>query len=116
MAANPQTIAETLQNNNNNVISPNTNSSLPTLTNVGASLAKCPTSHCVINIVPPRDLWDAFRPLYVADCRCGPHITFTDPFVEVEFYPQAASLLEEALKDFPPFQIKYASWSALLTD
>eukprot|EP00027_Filamoeba_sp_ATCC50430_P005154 CAMPEP_0168551570 /NCGR_PEP_ID=MMETSP0413-20121227/6243_1 /TAXON_ID=136452 /ORGANISM="Filamoeba nolandi, Strain NC-AS-23-1" /LENGTH=388 /DNA_ID=CAMNT_0008582105 /DNA_START=50 /DNA_END=1212 /DNA_ORIENTATION=+ len=97
---------QTSQNNNNTTVvsSPSVN------LNAGATLPKCPTSHCVINIVPPRDQWDAIqriRTLYVPDCRCGPHITFIDPFIELEYFPQAAAIMQEALKNFPPFQIKF---------
>lgn len=70
--------------------------------------AKNSNSECVINILVPRKHWDPierFRTETTPDQRCGPHISFVDPFVQYPYFPEAAQILKEALRDFPPFQM-----------
>jgi 2'-5' RNA ligase len=79
----------------------------------GAGFTKSPNSQCVINLIPPRELWaqvQSVRTQYIPDARCGPHISFIDPFVLPHHYPEAAKLLREALADFPPFQVRLAKF------
>jgi len=78
-------------------------------------MQKSKTSHCVINIVPPRSTWSqmqSYRNNYTKDARCGPHFSFVDPFVTVDNYPEAAKLLTEKLCDFPPFQVRLSNFGS----
>lgn len=71
-------------------------------------MKKAYNSQCVINIVPPRELWihlQSLRTMTIPEARCGPHISFIDPFVELEYYPQAAQLLQQRLSELEPFQM-----------
>lgn len=55
-------------------------------TKSGKDMKKNVNSTTVINLIPPRELWDAIqsiRTLYIDNARCGPHISFVDPFVTV---------------------------------
>lgn len=79
------------------------------LKNRGSHMKKCPTSNSVINIIPPRELWDSIqniRTIFIAEARCGPHISFIDPFVLPEHFPEAAELLRSALSHLEPFTMK----------
>lgn len=75
----------------------------------GKHLEKSPDSLCVVNIIPPRDIWEAIQPIrnkYTANARCGPHITFIDPFVLSHQYSEAKSILEDAFAHLAPFEVK----------
>jgi 2'-5' RNA ligase len=74
----------------------------------GAHLKKSPNSQCVINLVPPRELWypiQSIRTRYIPEARCGPHISFIDPFVSVENYDEVAELLQKELVQIEPFTV-----------
>eukprot|EP01119_Soliformovum_irregulare_P025891 TRINITY_DN9706_c0_g1_i1.p1 TRINITY_DN9706_c0_g1~~TRINITY_DN9706_c0_g1_i1.p1 ORF type:complete len:315 (-),score=54.36 TRINITY_DN9706_c0_g1_i1:23-967(-) len=80
----------------------------------GSHLRKLETSHAVINIVPPREIWDSIqshRTLFTREARCGPHITFVDPFIAPEDMSEAIRILQEVLKEFPPFTIRFERFS-----
>jgi len=71
-------------------------------------MTKSLTSHSVINIVPPREIWgpiQSLRTRFVPDARCGPHFSFLDPFVLQKHYPEAAKILKEELSTFTPFTV-----------
>lgn len=75
----------------------------------GKHFEKSPDSLCVVNIIPPRELWDVIQPLrnkYTANARCGPHITFIDPFVLSHQYTEACRVLEDAFASLPPFEVQ----------
>lgn len=75
----------------------------------GQHIPKSADSQCVINIVPPRNVWaqlQSIRTKYIYDARCAIHISFIDPFVLSSHYEEAAKLLQKELADFPPFTIK----------
>jgi hypothetical protein len=74
----------------------------------GRQLRKNPNSTSVINLVPPREVWpeiQSIRTVTTAEARCGPHLSFFDPFIVPEHLPQAATLLEKALQNIQPFTI-----------
>jgi hypothetical protein len=74
----------------------------------GKDMGKLRTSHSVVNIVVPRHLWgpiQSIRTQYIKNARCGPHISFLDPFISKQYYPKAAELLRNALSSFTPFTI-----------
>lgn len=78
-----------------------------------STFTKSPNSQCVINIIPPRETWaeiQSVRTQYIADARCGPHLSFIDPFLLPHFYPEAARLLGEALADMPPIEVRLAKF------
>jgi len=75
----------------------------------GCDLEKLATSHSVINIIPPREVWDSIQSIrtnWIADARCGPHISFVDPFIAPQHFSLAAQLLRAELQNIPPFTIK----------
>eukprot|EP01130_Rhizamoeba_saxonica_P002202 TRINITY_DN12056_c0_g1_i1.p1 TRINITY_DN12056_c0_g1~~TRINITY_DN12056_c0_g1_i1.p1 ORF type:complete len:844 (-),score=168.87 TRINITY_DN12056_c0_g1_i1:167-2698(-) len=82
----------------------------------GVHLPKLSTSHCVINIVPPRSCWTMqnFRSQHLPNQRCGPHFSFVDPFVTIENVDEAADILREILADVEPFQVEFNSFSEFL--
>jgi len=62
----------------------------------------------VLNVTVPREHWDQIqfvRSLNCSDLRCGPHITFGDPFVASKYLESAANELTEELSGFKPFQL-----------
>uniref|UniRef100_A0A6B2L2U7 Uncharacterized protein n=1 Tax=Arcella intermedia TaxID=1963864 RepID=A0A6B2L2U7_9EUKA len=73
-----------------------------------SEIPKLRTSHSVINLLVPRTLWNPIqyiRSRYVSNARCGPHISFIDPFIDPYYYPMAKEHLSKALEQVPPFQI-----------
>ena len=38
-------------------------------------------------------------------CRCGPHISFVEPFVMPQHYKEAVNLLTPVLREFEPFEV-----------
>jgi hypothetical protein len=74
----------------------------------GKTLRKNPNSSSVINLVPPREIWpqmQSIRTTNTVEAKCGPHISFIDPFIVPEQLEQAATLLEKALQNIEPFTI-----------
>ena len=74
----------------------------------GRTLTKCANSQCVINILVPRELWAHLqtpRTETTPDQRCGPHVSFVDPFVEHAHFPIASLVLRQGLARFPPFRV-----------
>jgi len=79
----------------------------------GLSMARANTSNQVINIIPPRKFWDnlqSIRTLTLPNQRCGPHISFVDPFVVESKLDSAAELLRPALKTLQPFMVKLSKF------
>jgi 2'-5' RNA ligase len=80
----------------------------------GRHLQKSPDSLCVVNIIPPRELWEVIQPLrnkYTANARCGPHITFIDPFVLSHEYTEARQILEDAFASLEPFEVRFEKFN-----
>lgn len=74
----------------------------------GSKLTKNNSSETVINLVPPRALWNQsqkYRNLSLPNQRCGPHLSFVEPFVIEEHYSIAHTLLVQALADVKPFTL-----------
>lgn len=66
------------------------------------------------DLMVSREAWDAIQTIrtnFVFDARCGPHISFIDPFVLENYYEDAAGLLKEALAQFEPFTIRLANFN-----
>eukprot|EP00755_Sulcionema_specki_P018017 Sspe_Gene.65810::Locus_38908_Transcript_4_7_Confidence_0.364_Length_1448::g.65810::m.65810 len=93
----------------------------------GKGMTKSPNSESVINIVLPRELWGGLqmmRSSILDNQRCGPHLSFIDPFVLPEFHAEAAELLRRALAGLKPFRMtlnkfghfKHGAQSSLFVD
>jgi len=79
----------------------------------GSKLKKS-TGNAVINLCPPPEISDIIQRIRTKCINgpiCGPHISFVDPFVHVQRYPQAADLLREALKELQPCRIRLAKFN-----
>jgi hypothetical protein len=74
----------------------------------GSHFTKLGCAECVINIVPPRDVWQVaqkIRTKYISEARCVIHNSSVEPFVKFQHYEEAAKLLKDGLSDIKPFDV-----------
>jgi len=79
-----------------------------------AHLRKLDTPSCVVNIVPPRSLWDPIqriRTQHMGNARCGPHFTLIEPFIAPENLSEATQLLAKAFATLTPFSIRLETFN-----
>ena len=91
-----------------------------------------PIDITLASTILPREIWQriqVIRTRFMDEMRCGPHMTFVEPFVPkgkflynllhpkylrntlVEEIPLAAALLKEEFKNFPPFKVKFTKFN-----
>jgi len=75
----------------------------------GDQLQKGLDAQTVINLVPPRELWpqsQQIRNRSLPHQRCGPHLSFLDPFIIEEQFPRVVELITPVLAQVKPFTVK----------